>query len=89
MKVVVRVIMVSLLSHCEINFSCFIEALDSKGILRTLKKVLGTFRSEDEDDYENEFSVLSTRTSKKVGLQALCACSVRKTRTRSRPRPPI
>ena len=39
-KVVVRVIMVSLLSHCEINFSCFIEALDSKGILRTLKKVL-------------------------------------------------
>ena len=40
MKVVVRVIMVSLLSHCEINFSCFIEALDWKGILRTLKKVL-------------------------------------------------
>ena len=40
MKVVVRVIMVSLLSHCEINFSCFIEALDSKGILRTLKKIL-------------------------------------------------
>ena len=39
-KVVVRVIMVSLLSHYEINFSCFIEALDSKGILRTLKKVL-------------------------------------------------
>ena len=33
-------IMVSLLSHCEINFSCFIEALDWKGILRTLKKVL-------------------------------------------------
>ena len=39
-KLVVRVIMVSLLSHCEINFSCFIEALDLKGILRKLKKVL-------------------------------------------------
>ena len=25
---------------CETHFSCFIEALDSKGILRTLKKVL-------------------------------------------------
>ena len=25
---------------CEIHFSGFIEALDSKGILRTLKKVL-------------------------------------------------
>ena len=48
------------------------------------------FRSEDEGDYEyDEFSVLSTRTSKNVGLQTLCACSVRKTRTRSRPRPPI
>ena len=29
---------------------------------------LGTFRSEDKDDYEYEFSVLSTRTSKHVGL---------------------
>ena len=48
-----------------------------------------TFRSEDEDDYEYEFSVLSTRTSKNVGLQTLCACSVRKTRICSRPRPPI
>ena len=51
--------------------------------------LIGTFRSEDEDDYENEFSVLSTRTSKNVALQTLCACSVRKTRARSRPRPPI
>ena len=31
--------------------------------------IIGTFRSEDEDDYEYEFSVLSTRTSKNVGLQ--------------------
>ena len=49
---------------------------------------LGTLRSEDEDDYEYEFHVLSTRTSKNVVLQTLCACSVRKTRTRSGPRPP-
>ena len=40
MKVDVRLIIVSLLSHCKIHFSCFIEALDSKGILRKLKKVL-------------------------------------------------
>ena len=47
-------------------------------------KILGTFRLEDKDD---EFSVLSTRTSKNVGLQTLCTCSVWKTRTRTRPRP--
>ena len=50
---------------------------------------IGTFRSEDEDDYRYECSALSTRTSKNVGLQTLCACSVRKTRTGTRPRPPI
>ena len=33
------------------------------------RKLIGTFRSEDGDDYEYEFSVLSTRTSKNVGLQ--------------------
>ena len=51
--------------------------------------ILGTFRPEDENDYEYEFSVLSMRTSKNVGLQAFCACSVRKTRTGTRPRPSI
>ena len=51
--------------------------------------LLGTFRSEDKEDYENKFSVLSMRTSKNVGLQTLCACSVRKTRTGSRSRPAI
>ena len=30
--------------------------------------ILGTFRAEDEDDYEYEFSVTSTRNSKNVGL---------------------
>ena len=48
--------------------------------------ILGTFRSEDEDDYEYEFSVLSTCTTKNVGLQTLCACSVC---TGTRPRPLI
>ena len=48
-----------------------------------------TFRSENENDYEYEFSVLSMRISKNVGLQTLCACSARKTRTGARPRPPI
>lgn len=50
---------------------------------------LETFRWEDEDDYEYKFSVVSMRTSKNVSLQTLYACSVRKTRTSSRPRPPI
>ena len=44
---------------------------------KSARTSLGTFRSEDEDDYEYEFSVLSTHTSKNVGLQTLCACSVR------------
>ena len=52
-------------------------------------QLIGAIRLEDEGDYEYEFSVLSTRTSKNVGLQTLCACSVLKTRTRSRPRLPI
>ena len=46
-------------------------------------------RSEQEDDYEYKCSVPSNRTSKNVSLQALYACSVQKTRTRSRPRPPV
>ena len=54
-----------------------------------LNSLIGTFKSEDEDDYEYEFSVLSMHSSKNVGLQTLCACSVRKTCTGTRPRPPI
>ena len=41
-----------------------------------VQMLLGTFRSEDEDDYDYEFSALSMRTSKNVGLETLCACSV-------------
>ena len=49
-----------------------------------LNIAFGTFRSEDQYFYyEYEVSVLSTRTSKNVGLQTLCSCSVRKTGSRS------
>ena len=54
---------------------------------------IGTFRSKDEDDYENEFSVLSMRIRFGGRHFSKCACSEKKTRTRSctrrRPRPPI
>ena len=51
---------------------------------------LGTFRAEEEDNYVYEFSVLSTRTSKNIDLQTLCACPVGKTRSRlNRLCPPI
>ena len=46
---------------------------------------IGTFRSE----YEYEFSVLSTRISFRGRHFSKCACSERKTRTRSRTRTPI
>ena len=51
--------------------------------------LLGTFRSEDEDDYEYEFSVLSMRIMFGGRYFSKCACSEQKTRTRSRSRPPI
>ena len=49
----------------------------------------GTFRSEDEGDYEYEFSVLSMRIRFESRHFSKCACSEQKTRTLSRPRPPI
>ena len=55
-------------------------------------KYLGTFRSEEKDDYEYEVSVLSMRIRfrGRRGRHFLkCACSEWKTRSRSRPRPPI
>ena len=52
-------------------------------------KIIETLRSEDEDDYEYEFSVLSMHI-RFGGLHfSKCACSEKKTRTRSRLRPPI
>ena len=50
---------------------------------------IGTFRSEDEDDYEYEFSVLSMRIRFGGRHFSKCASSEKKTRTGSRPRPPI
>ena len=65
-----------------------VKEVHGKPRLHVPVNLLGTLRSEDEDDYEYEFSVLSSRTSKNVGLvvglQTLCACSVRKTRTGTR-----
>ena len=52
-------------------------------------KLIGTFRSKDEDDYEYEFSVLSMRTSENVGLQTLGACSVLKSSSSSDLKVPI
>ena len=51
--------------------------------------IQATFRLQYEDDYEYEFSVLSTRF--KFGRQIISkrACSKLETRTRSRPRTPI
>ena len=49
----------------------------------------GTFRSEDEDDYEYEFSVLSMRVRFGGRHFSKCACAEQKTRTHCRPRPLI
>ena len=51
--------------------------------------ILATFRLQYEDDYEYEFSVLSTRFRFGGRKFSKCACSELKTRTRSRPRTPI
>ena len=50
---------------------------------------IGTFRSEDEDNYEFEFSVVNMRIRFGGRHFSKCACSEQKTRTRSRPSPPI
>ena len=54
-----------------------------------LELSLGTFRSEDEDDCEYEFSILSMRIRFGGRHFSKCACSEQETRTCSRPRPPI
>ena len=70
-------------TYIEIRQALYTEGFLTK-LTRSVHVIIGTLRSKDEDDYEYEFSVLSTRTSKNVGLQTLCASSVRKTRTRCR-----
>ena len=47
---------------------------------------IASFRLQYEDDYEYEFSVLSTRFRFGGRKFSKCACSELKTRTRSRPR---
>ena len=59
------------------------------GPKRPCKYILGTFRLQYEDDYEYEFSVLSTRFRFGGRKFSKCACSELKTRTRRRPRTPI
>ena len=51
--------------------------------------MMGTFRLEDEDDYEYKFCVLSMRIRFGGRHFLKCACSEQKTRTHSRPCPPI
>ena len=70
--------------------SCMLKiGTDPVAVRRNAFAIIGTFRSEDEDDYEYEFSVLSMRI-RFVGRHfSKCACSEQKTRTRSRPRSPI
>ena len=50
---------------------------------------IGTFKSEDKDEYQYEFSILSMRIRFGDRHFSKCACSEQKTCTRSHPRPPI
>ena len=63
----------------------------SKGIPKGehlgLLEIIGTFRSEDE--YEYEFSMLSMRIRFGGRHFSKCVCSEQKTRNHSHPRPPI
>ena len=52
-------------------------------------RVIATFRLQYENDYEYEFSVLSTRFRFGGRKFSKGACSEFKTRTHSRPRTPI
>ena len=56
--------------------------------LKYISESLGTFRSEDEDEYQHEFSVLRMCIRFEDRHFSKCACSEQKTRTRSRPRLP-
>ena len=77
-------------SNCEISSNGDeIKFLAHARVAVVSGRILGTFRSEDEDDYEYEFSVLSMRTRFGGRHFSKCARSEQKTRTRSRPRPPI
>ena len=65
-----------------LNFPALITVVLSIATLRLQDE-------ENEDHYEYEFSVLSTRCRFGGRKLSKCACSELKTRTRSRPRTPI
>ena len=58
-------------------------------IISSVMMIIAIFRLEYEDDYEYEFSVLSTCFRFGGRTFSKCACSELKIRTRSRPRTPI
>ena len=60
-----------------------------KNLTGAVVETIATFRSENEDDYYYEFSILSMRTSFVGRHYSKCSRSERKTCTRSRPRPTI
>ena len=70
---------------CNTLFGAFFGVVWQNGV----KFSLATFRLQYEDDYEYEFSVLSTRFKFEGRKLSKCACSELETRTRSRPRTPI
>ena len=72
-----------LLAHCHTFLSMSVRRI------WYYIKTIGTLRSEDEDNYEYEFSVLSMRVRSGGRHLLKSTCSERKIRARSRPRPPI
>ena len=73
--------------HLTLLLSCLSFVL--QWLRFALFVIIGTFRSEDEDDYEYEFSVLSMRIRFGSLHLSKSPCSEQKTLTRSRPCPPI
>ena len=65
------------IGYVELSFRGSFDGLPSSLLL------IGTFRSEGEDDYEYEFSVLSMRIRFEARQFSKCACSEQKTGTRS------
>ena len=63
----------------------WIKYVTSRQMKPTILELIGTFRSEDEDDYEYEFSVLNMRIGFGGRNFSKCAYSEQKTRTRSSP----
>ena len=80
-----------IISHSQQRWNSEIKMADlmTSYDVSAIQNILGTFRSDDDDDYEYEFSVLSMRIRFGGRHFSKCACSEQKTRTRSRPGPPV